>query len=535
MKTPFLIAGSVLATVFLSGCGPVVEQAKANTSTALDYLTSGEVYNAESVIPPQCYTRTAQVNNPCYVCHQSYQQDTRPNMMADGSLQGNYEFSDLGMQNHWKNLFIDRRSMIADISDTAIDAYVNEDNYSSWVAELKASDFSGDIPELTHLAHPDNAFGAYGVAKDKSHWVAFNYKPFPSTFWPTNGSTGDVMLRLPKAFREIEGKYSFDAYFANLTLVEMAIKDAQGLSVPPVSEVALNRDLNSDGILSDTITYMRRQSHYVGDAHSTPLAHMLYPQGTEILHTVRYIGVGENGEIYNAPRMKEVRYMRKHMFKSQSELKSAYYIEAKEKAFERLPKTIYHGDKGIANGFGWTINAFIEDEKGRLRQQDRQELAFCNGCHKTLGTTIDQTFSFARKLPGAKGWGYIDLHQIADVANRGAEAGEFLTYLTRVGGGDEFRQNQEMLSRWFDEEGIVRADKVKALPSIQPLITPSPERARALNKAYQTIVKEQSFIFGRDATLGEAINVFERVDPEVAPLDLDHRYQWDLRLDWGQQ
>ena len=121
------------------------------------------------------------------------------------------------------------------------------------------------------------------------------------------------------------------------------------------------------------------------------------------------------------------------------------------------------------------------------------------------------------------------------MANRGAEAGEFLTYLTRVGGGDEFRQNQEMLSRWFDEEGIVRADKVKALPSIQPLITPSPERARALNKAYQTIVKEQSFIFGRDATLGEAINVFERVDPEVAPLDLDHRYQWDLRLDWGQQ
>ena len=27
--------------------------------------------------------------------------------------------------------------------------------------------------------------------------------------------------------------------------------------------------------------------------------------------------------------------------------------------------------------------------------------------------------------------------------------GEFLTYLERVGGGDEFRQNEEMIERWF--------------------------------------------------------------------------------------
>ena len=104
-----------------------------------------------------------------------------------------------------------------------------------------------------------------------------------------------------------------------------------------------------------------------------------------------------------------------------------------------------------------------------------------------------------------------------------------------MGGGDEFRQNTEMLDRWFKENGDVDLDKVSKAESVYDLITPSSRRALDLNKAYLTIVKEQSFIFGRDATITAAKNVLQRVDENQAPLAKEQRYQWDMRLDWRKQ
>ena len=74
------------------------------------------LYNAEAVVPPQCYTRTEAKANPCYVCHQD-QIPERENKMNDRDLQAAYSFSDVGMTNHWKNLFEDKQSRIAAISD----------------------------------------------------------------------------------------------------------------------------------------------------------------------------------------------------------------------------------------------------------------------------------------------------------------------------------------------------------------------------------------------------------------------------------
>ena len=496
---------------------------------ALAYMEHNEVYNPESVIPPQCYTKTNGKNNPCYACHQSYDKsENRPNQMGDGTLQGNYEFSDVGLTNSWKNLFVDRRELIADISDKAILDYIGEDNYTASTENGLPAEM-----QIKQLSYPDEAFGEHGIANDGSGWVAYNYKPFPSTFWPTNGSTGDAMIRLPAAFQQRQGEYSEDVYLANLTLLEMALKDVNTLAVPQLNEMVIGMDLNGDGALSEAVTHIQRQSHFVGDASSIELSYQLYPQGTELLHTVRYIGVDDEGQIYNAPRMKEVRYMQKALFRSKESLASAYYAEAKDKAFEKLPQTRYLGEeKGIDNGFGWTLNAYIEDKQGQLRPQHEQELAFCNGCHKTVGSTFDQTFSFARKVPGAKGWGYINLHEIDDVPNINEQEGEFLTYMKRVGGGDEFRQNAEMLARWFNADGKLNEAKVKQANSVYELITPSPERALALNKAYQTIVKEQSYLFGRDATITEATNVLSEIDAEQPPLLPEHRYHWDMRLDW---
>jgi hypothetical protein len=493
---------------------------------ALAYIEHGEIYNPESVIPPQCYTKTEGTNNPCYACHQSYDgNEKRPNQMGDGTLQGNYEFSDVGLTNSWKNLFIDRSQLIEAISDNEIARYVSQDNYSEATA-------MPDTMRVKGLALAEKAFDEQGMAKDGSGWVAYNYKPFPSTFWPTNGSTGDAMIRLPLSFRQQNGEDNPAVYMANLTLVEMAIKDVQTLPVNGVDETLLGIDINGDNVLTSSVNVMNRQTHYLGDARGIPLVKMLYPEGAEFLHTVRYIGVDEEGNIFNASRMKEVRYMKKHQFRSRESLASAYYAEAKDKHFEKLPQTRYLGERGIDNGFGWTINGYIENEDGELRAQHSQELAFCNGCHKTIGSTFDQTFSFARKVPGSKGWGYINLREIEDVPNINEEEGEFLTYMRRVGGGDEFRQNAEMLAKWFTENGTLDEQQLASAKTVYDIITPSPQRAKSLNKAYLTIVKEQSFLFGRDATITEAKNVLSLIDKAQRPLKPEKRFEWDMRLDW---
>ncbi|MCY7296767.1 hypothetical protein [Alteromonas sp. a30] len=548
MKAQFVLGFFVTAALF--GCNEQSEQTLASSITSVPeaqtalypeghipataYLQHDEVYNPESVIPPQCYTKTDGVNNPCFACHQSYPRSAgRSNMMSDADLQGDYQFSDEGMTNSWKNLFIDRSKMIQSISDAEMQAYIREDNYTPLLAKLeKHKQWKGNYVALNGLAFPQTAFDENGLAKDGSHWVSYNYKPFPSTFWPTNGSTDDSMIRLPKAFREHAGKYSFDVYFANLALVEMAIKDVSRISVPAISEVIIGRDLNANGELETAVSEIVRQNTYVGDANNIELKHMLYPQETEFLHTVRYIGVDENGDIYNAPRLKELRYMKKHQDTSLATLRVSYMQEYKEKDAETLPKTVYLGERGIDNGFGWTINGYIEDAQGELRQQEHQELAFCNGCHKTVGSTIDQIFSFARKVEGEQGWGYINLREMRDVPNIVGEKGEFLTYFERVGGGDEFRQNQEMLDKWFNHDGSVNVEKVAQAETVYDLIAPSARRALDLNKAYWTIVKEQSFIFGRDATISKAKNVLSKIDDSQAPLKENHRYKWDLRLNW---
>ncbi|CAA0105982.1 Uncharacterised protein [BD1-7 clade bacterium] len=507
---------------------------KPTAPTALDYIQADQVYNPESVIPPQCYTKTDSVNNPCFVCHQSYNGDTqRTNMMNDGDLQGAYEFSDLGTKNHWKNLFVDRQDEIAKVSDEFIRSYVDQENYSGLIKWMNSDAWSGPVPVIEGLENGASAFDENGLAKDGSRWVAFNYKPLPSTFWPTNGSTDDVMIRLPAVFSQYKGQFSADVYFANLAMVEMTIKGLSSISSVAIDEVAIGKDLDGDGKLDSNVSTVEQQKNYVGDASNIDVVHMLYPQGTEFLHTVRYLGLDAAGNVGLSKRFKEYRYMQKHTFYDNPRLVGAYYQEEKEKHFENLPTIVHFGDRGTDNGFGWMLLGFIEDENGELRPQHAQEQAFCVGCHKTIGTTIDQTFSFARKVEGVDGWSYIDLTKIQDVPNIGETQGEYHAYMERVGGGDEFRQNEEMLSRWFDESGIVKKDKVDSVDSIYTLIAPSAERASALNKAYYLIVKEQSYLFGRDPVLKPATNVIRQIDTEVAPLGESRRFEWDIRLDWS--
>ncbi|MFW6322411.1 MAG: hypothetical protein ACOC02_02155 [Guyparkeria sp.] len=525
-----------------------------------DGLSLDDVQNHEALVPPQCYTRTDGRFNPCFTCHQSYKDKDRPNFMDDGRLQSEYDFSDFAMTNRWSNLFKDRSEEVASISDEEILDYIAEDNYSALAGRLESMGWDGFVPDLDDLHLADGAFDEHGFARDGSGWVAFNYKPLPSTFWPTNGSTDDVMLRLPEAFRQAsdcrgESGYSVDAYRANLAILEAAIKDLPEIDSLPVDENAICTDLNGDGERS-VVTRIRRPAHYVGDADDVPVETMLYPEGIQFLHTVRYVGVAEDGSITHTPRMKEVRYMKKLAFHDREELREIYADEDEGHEHDDQRDEGHeddgHGDEhshehdedvlagfsdtghGLKNEFGWLVLGFIEDERGELRPQSKEEQLFCMGCHSTVGATLDQTFAFPRKVTGAEGWGYLDLKGMADAPNVGEIDGEILTYLERVGGGSEFRNNPEMQARWFTDEGEVDREKVEAA-DVHTLITPSPERALRLNKAYRVIVDEQSFIHGRDATVVPPKNVYEEVDDSDPPLAEEYQYDWDIRLDWSRE
>lgn len=497
-------------------------------------VTDDRIGNNEAPIPPQCYTRTDGRHNPCYTCHQMYdrREEDRLNQLDDGPLQGEYEFSEEGATNHWTNLFVDRTEWLAAIGDRAIRAYVDQDNYSPLASRLRERGWKGFIPDLQGFQEGAAAFDEQGLARDGSAWVAFNYKPFLGTFWPTNGATDDVVVRLPKPFREIDGVFDRATYFVNLTLVELTVKNLDRATLFSVDEAPLGVDLDGDGTLGRA-REVRRLSHYVGDARGIAVTAHQFPQGTELMHSVRYLGLDAEDRVVVPRRMKELRYMRKVNVLARHVIEGRYARERKEKLQGELPSYLHRGDEGFDNGLGWFIKGFIEDYEGNLRPQSYEEDMFCMGCHTSVGTTRDSTFSMARKVAGAEGWGYIDLRGMKDVPNVSEPGGEILNYLRRAGGGSEFRANPEMLERWYRPDGSVDEEKVRQ-SDVYTLVTPSPRRALDLNKAYTHIVRHQSFVFGRDATWQPPENVLRTVDEHATPLEPEFRlYHWDLRLDWA--
>ncbi len=491
------------------------------------------LYNPEAVVPPQCYTRTEARANPCYVCHQDHIPG-RENTMNDRDLQVAYSFSEAGTINHWKNLFEDRRTRVAQISDEEILRYIGEDNYSELAGRLEDAGFQGYIPDLEDLHLGAAAFDEEGFARDGSHWVAFNYKPFPSTFWPTNGSTDDVMIRLAEIYRtDKEGRDSREIYKANLAILEAAIKGVTSIGSLPIDEEEVGKDLDGDGRLAiahevkDVTGWVGAAEGYFHDTH-------LYPGGTEFLHTVRYIGVGADGTIGVSTRMKEVRYMWKVKAFEKRMYGRQYDLEAMEKEAGNLPAYYSLEQRGLDNSNGWAISGFIEDRQGRLRFLTHEENFSCMGCHNTIGSTIDKTFSFARKIDGAEGWGYIDLRGMFDAPSRGETVGEIELYLARAEGGSEFRNNEEMFERWFKPDGTVDPGKIAKARDVYDLITPSPERALLLNKAYRTIVEDQDYLFGKDAVVVPPVNVYDKIDNENSPtLPPERTYDYNIILDWS--
>lgn len=506
------------------------------TAGAVDLL-SRALYNDAAYIPPQCYTDTidihGQVHNPCYSCHQ---ESDAPNYANDDDLQQEYVFAQYAEVNRWHNLFIDRSRDVAAITDDEIRAYIAEDNYRDADGEIRLAqrlrdlptewDYDGDgvwdgfIPDC-YFDFDEEGFDRDPQGQDTG-WRAFAYYPFLGTFWPTNGSTDDVLIRLPEAMRQdAAGQYDRAIYKLNLAIVEALIK-RQDVPIAATDEAALGVDLDKDDTLG-TATLVRydwaplegRHMSYVGrakdlqEAGELHLAAGLYPEGTAFLHSVRYVGEGDDGDTALSPRMKELRYGKKLRWANYSTLDGIVHADEVEKRGfpDRLRQLVGDVERGLDNGMGWVYQGFIEDAEGELRPQNFEETAFCIGCHGILGGTTDTTFAFPRKLDHTEpkgGWFHWTQRGLRGIPEPRRDDGryEYSFYLEQNGAGDEFRANGEVRLRFFDAAGALRQDSIEALhDDIAVLLYPSRQRALRLNKAYRTIVKEQTFIHGRDATV----------------------------------
>lgn len=494
-------------------------------------MAETRVGNVEAGIPPQCYTRTGSDSNPCWVCHTGRNGN---NEADDWNLQERYAFSAAGRSNHWSNLFRDWRPAIAATSDAQALAWVRSDNYTLLRAALQAQPLPVGVAWTPDL---DLALGfdAEGWARDGSGWRAFRYHPFPGGFWPSNGSVDEVFIRLPAPFRsDAAGQPSRAVYRINLALLEAAVGEADTVAttalrraVEPLDEAVAGLDLDGDGQLATARELRGLPAHYVGGAAGIALDRYGYPAGTEFLHTVRYLD--PEAPDFRAQRLKELRYAVKRARLSPADLRRRYAEEAREAEIGGLPHYAGNAFTGQTNGFGWRYLGYIEDQAGRLRLQTREEQLYCMGCHTGLGVTVDGSFSLPRKPPGAAGWGAQRLTGLRDRPQAGQLEPEVLTYLRRVGAGDEFRANTEMRQRYFPEGRLDRA-RVNAAADLAELLLPSPARALALDKAYMALVREQSFTQGREAPLAPMENVHRELANSDSALRASGRVYRDGRL-----
>ncbi len=513
-------------------------------------LRAKTLHNPTAYIPPECYTQTVmtdgRVHNPCYSCHHA---SRPPNFTNDIQLQRRYAFPDDALTNRWLNLYIDRRPAVTTTSDAVMRDYIRQDNYfaeqGQIILQVKLAappatwDFNGDGRWQGYIPDSHFDFDAQGFDRDPqggyTGWRALAYYPFLATHWPTNGAPGDVQIRLAAPLRRDEsGQFDLTIYKINLAIVEAMIK-REDVAIDPIDEARLRVDLDKDGQLgtADQVTYdwqplAGRFMSYVGQARlwqtqgRLHLAAGLFPEGTEFLQSLRYIDFDEQGRVRLSRRVKELRHARKLAWRSYSALRAAAADEnAEATQFPDRLRTVY-GDveTGASNGEGWRYQGFIEAANGALRPQTYEETVYCVGCHSTVGAVSDGNYSFARKFPATgfrRGWYHFSQRDLAGIPEPRRADGqyEYSLYLRQNPSGNALGINPEVRTRFFATTGQPKPAAFARLHrDLTYLIWPSEQRAMALNKAYWQIVKAQSYILGRDATVAPVYSVHCGVWPE---------------------
>ena len=512
-------------------------------------IRNSTLQHPTAYITQMCYTKTTddanRSFNPCFACHTV---NREPNdVYEDDDLQASYDFPEAALKNPYSNNFIDFSKRVSEISDADIIKYVDTSNYFDknrniilteqlkHLSPLWDSDgdgkWNGYIPDCNYNFN-NKGFDILPNGKP-SGWVAFAYMPFLGTFWPTNGSTDDVLIRLDSSMMRTtkDGDFNSTIYSVNLAIVESLIKQ-KSITIEKVNEKDLGVDLNKNGVLddADTVVYdwdpnSGKYMSYVGYAKVLQekgklyLAAGLYPENTEFLHTVRYIKSDKEGEISLAPRMKELRYAKKTSWLTYAMLQNKGMTEFKEGSFDfpDKPEKFYGNmERGLRNGLGWVYQGFIEDKNGNLRPQSREETLNCMGCHSGIGAITDSTFAFPRKLDNnfQRGWYYTlqkDLKNIPE--NRYSDGTyELSHYLQLNPYADEFRANTEVYKKFHLQNGDLNQTMLSKLHNdVSLLLYPSHKRALNLDKGYKALVEQQQFYNGKAGHIKPMRNVYKKL------------------------
>jgi len=512
-------------------------------------IRSSELRNASAYITQMCYTKTTDdLNNsynPCYTCHT---QAVTPNyVLGNDELQEVYDFPEPALINPFSNNFLDFSQRVSQISDEEIIAYVDESNYFTLDGEIILKDKLSNLPELWDEDEnkqwsgyiPDcyYNFNEYGFDSDKNGkptgWVAYAYMPFLGTFFPTNGSTDDVLIRLDSPFYKIteDGDFNSTIYTINLSIIESLIKQ-KDINISSIDENSIGVDLNKNGYLDRAISVVYEWApnsgkfmSYVGyaktlqESGSLHLAAGLFPENTEFLHSVRYIKSDENHEIALAPRMKELRYAKKTTWLTYADLlnKGMAAIQNKDlnpDAIENFRGTM---EQGLGNNMGWVYQGFIEDKNGALRPQSYEETLNCMGCHSGIGVLTDSTFSFKRKIESEfqHGWYHPTQKSLKNIPENRLTSGEWelSKYLELNPNSDEFRENSEVYQKFHTLSGDLNQTMLEKLHSdVTLLLYPSHERALSLNKGYKALVELQQFYNGKAGHIAPMHHVYKELD-----------------------
>jgi len=506
-------------------------------------------------ITSMCYTKTkdeksGNISNPCYSCHTKGE---IPNYINDANLQQEYKFPIEMRKNPFSNLFRDRSSAVAKITDKEILGYIRQSNYFDTngniaLASSLPKSWQGYKPDC-YYNFDDEGFDINPKTNKYTRWRAFRYYPFLGTFWPTNGSTDDVLIRLAAEFGQNKfSDFDIKIYKLNLSIVESLVKQKNIQLSSMVNEKKYGVDLNQNGVLDSAteivITSYDKMS-YVGKAKRQLIAgkiHIapgLFPEGTEFLHSVRYVDWDEkSGHITMSKRMKELRYAKKYGWSTYSDLDRFAQAELQEtlkNGSDEAIMEVFRGDyeHGLDTGTGWRYQGFIEDKNGNLRPQTHEETIACMGCHAGIGATTDSIFSFARKLAGVDkslndyGWNHWTQKGLTGlkepkVAYLGyGKRYEYSFYLHNNHSGNEFRNNNEVQKKFFDVNATLKPRMLAKLHNdISVLLFPSKTRALSLDKGYRVMVQEQSFIYGRDANIKPMDNVYKEDLPFNKPTSI---------------
>ena len=277
--------------------------------------------------------------NPCYACHVH---SDPPNYADDGSLQLVWSLPSAARDNPWTNLFAPPVLRARHLTDSEILSYVRAGNYLDERGDIALAQTLRNVPadwDLNHDGHwggyvPDVwfRFDEHGfdhrLDGSPSGWRAFAYYPFLGTFFPTNGSMDDVLIRLdPVLQQDGNGHLDMGVYALNLAIVESLIKRADVL-IEETAEASVGVDLDLDGKLGGLRSASPTTAGTAGGARGCPTWAArattgeifrsppgYFPLRTELFHSVRYLDVveekGRSPHVGMAARMKELRYAKK--------------------------------------------------------------------------------------------------------------------------------------------------------------------------------------------------------------------------------